>query len=94
MLTLQNNEATLRVKKLINTCISLKDYAMNVERNMNNTQLGLGQLNNSMFIPNTGFNINNTLQQGKYSTSTFQNIQGNDLNLNKILNDDELNQTY
>ena len=26
LLTLQNNEATLRVKKLINTCISLKEY--------------------------------------------------------------------
>ena len=91
LLTLQNNEATLRVKKLINTCISLKDYAMNVERNMNNTQLGLGQLNNSMFIPNTGFNINNTFQAGKFSGG-LQNNKGNVVD--KILNDEELNQTY
>ena len=91
LLTLQNNEATLRVKKLINTCISLKDYAMNVERNMNNTQLGLGQLNNSMFIPNTGFNINTTFQQPKFSGG-IQTNKGNVVD--KILNDEELNQTY
>ncbi len=91
LLTLQNNEATLRVKKLINTCISLKDYAMNAERNLNNSQLNLGQLNNSMFIPNTGFNINNTFQAGKFSGG----IQNNKVNpMEKILNDDELNQTY
>ena len=65
LLTLQNNEATLRVKKLINTCISLKEYAMNVERNMSNAQAGinLGQMNNSMFIPNMGgLNISSTFQ--------------------------------
>ena len=95
LLTLQNNEATLRVRKLINTCISLKDYAMNVERNMNNTQAGinLGQLNNSMFLPNIGgLNINNTTFQGSKFTGTIQKSEGNQNN--KILNDDELNQTY
>ena len=106
LLTLQNNEASLRVKKLINTCISLKDYIMGLERNINNSKLGIGQLNNinnmnlnnlnlnnvnnSMFAPNTGFNINNTFQMGRYSNNTFQNIQ----DIDKILNDDELNQTY
>ncbi len=86
-LTLQNNEATLRVRKLINTCISLKDYAINLERNLNNNQLGLGQINNSMFIPNTGFNINNTIQGNKFSGTGVNEI-------GKILNDEELNQTY
>ena len=85
LLTLQNNEATLRVRKLINTCITLKDYAMSVERNINNAQLGLGQLNNSMYIPNTGFNINNTFQGGKF---------GGGNQIDKILNDVDLNQTY
>ena len=91
LLTLQNNESSLRVRKLINTCISLKDYAINMERNLNNSQLGLGQINNSMFIPNTGFNINNTFQGNKFS-GTGGNNQGNEIG--KILNDEELNQTY
>ena len=56
LLTLQNNESTLRVKKLINTCISLKDYALNAERNINNSKLGIGSINNSMLIPKTGIN--------------------------------------
>ncbi len=107
LLTLQNNEATLRVKKLINTCIALKDYAMGLERNINNNKLGIGQLNsinsmnninnlnlnninNSMFVPNTGFNINNTFQAGKFTNTTFQNNP----EIDKILNEDELNQTY
>ena len=95
LLTLQNNEATLRVRKLINTCISLKDYAMNAERNMNNIQAGinLGQINNSMFLPNIGgLNINNTTFQGGKYTGTFTTNEGNQNN--KILNDVELNQTY
>ena len=96
LLTLQNNEATLRVKKLINTCISLKDYAMNVERNMSNAQAGinLGQMNNSMFLPNMGgLNINSTFQGGKF-TGAFQNNLTEGNQNDKILNDEELNQTY
>lgn len=96
LLTLQNNEATLRVKKLINTCISLKDYAMNVERNMSNAQAGinLGQMNNSMFLPNMGgLNINSTFQGGKF-TGAFQNNVNEGNQNDKILNDEELNQTY
>ena len=96
LLTLQNNEATLRVKKLINTCISLKDYAMNLERNMSNAQAGinLGQMNNSMFLPNMGgLNINSTFQGGKF-TSGFQNNINEGNQNDKILNDEELNQTY
>ena len=96
LLTLQNNEATLRVKKLINTCISLKDYAMNVERKMTNAQAGinLGQMNNSMFLPNMGgLNINSTFQGGKF-TGAFQNNVNEGNQNDKILNDEELNQTY
>jgi chromosome segregation ATPase len=47
LLTLENNEASLRIRKLINTCITLKDYALNIERNMNNINLS-----NSMIIDN------------------------------------------
>ena len=96
LLTLQNNEATLRVKKLINTCISLKDYAMNMERNMSNAQAGinLGQMNNSMFLPNMGgLNINSTFQGGKF-TGAYQNTINEGNQNDKILNDEELNQTY
>ena len=96
LLTLQNNEATLRVKKLINTCISLKDYAMNIERNMSNAQAGinLGQMNNSMFLPNMGgLNINSTFQGGKFAGAFQNNVNEGNQN-DKILNDEELNQTY
>ena len=101
LLTLQNNEATLRIKKLINTCITLKDYALSLERNINNNKLGIGELNNinslnsinnlnlnsvnnSVLVPNLGLNnINN------YINSTFQN----NLEIDKILNEEELNKT-
>ena len=92
LLTLENNESTLRVKKLINTCISLKDYALNAERNINNSKYGIGSINNSMIIPNTGLNMNSTFQGGKFPNTIFQNLKGNEIN--KILNEDELNQTY
>ena len=45
-----------------------------------------------MIIPNTGINLNSTFQVGKFPNATFQNLKGNEIN--KILNEDELNQTY
>ena len=37
-LTLNNNELNMRVKNLMNSLIALKDYALSIERNMNEAQ--------------------------------------------------------
>ena len=93
LLTLQNNEASLRVKKLINTCIQLKDNLMTLQRKtgMNLGTSGIfGQANNSMFLPNTGLNMNN-MSQYQFNTGMFQKSDND-----KILNndDDDLDFTY
>ena len=93
LLTLQNNEASLRVKKLINTCIQLKDNLMTLQRKtgMNMGTSGIfGQVNNSMFLPNTGLNMNN-MSQYQFNTGMFQKSDND-----KILNndDDDLDFTY
>ena len=46
LLTLSNNELNERVKNLINSLIALKDYAMSIERNMNDANLNI---NNSIY---------------------------------------------
>ena len=91
LLTLQNNEATLRVKKLINTCIQLKDTVMTLQRKMGmgNSSI-LGQMNNSMFLPNTGLNMNN-MSQYQYNTGAYQKSE---IINNDILNNDNLDLTY
>ena len=94
LLTLQNNEAALRVKKLINTCIQLKDTVMTLQRKMGmnmGTSGILGQMNNSMFLPNTGLNMTN-MSQFQYNTGAYQKSE---INNNNILNnDDDLDLTY
>jgi hypothetical protein len=93
LLTLQNNEATLRVKKLINTCISLKEYVLSIERNMNN----INNTNNNLTYvgPN-----NNTFQGQRFSSvqsnRDILNGMNNIINQidSKLLNDEFLNQTY
>jgi chromosome segregation ATPase len=94
LLTLQNNEATLRVKKLINTCISLKEYVLSIERNMNN--INNTNNNNSTYVgPN-----NNTFQGQRFSSvqknRDILNGMNNIINQidSKLLNDEFLNQTY
>lgn len=47
MLKLENDELNIRIKNLISTLISLKDYAMSVERNINDR--GNINMNNSMY---------------------------------------------
>jgi chromosome segregation ATPase len=81
-LTLNNNELNIRVKNLINSLIALKDYALSIERNMNEAQ-NLKQ-NYSMFIKNNNnsfindefgnTNLNNNLNltyQGDFNNYTF-----------------------
>jgi len=92
LLTLQNNEASLRVKKLINTCIQLKDSLMTLQRKtgMNVGTGGIfGQVNNSMFLPNTGLNMNNTSHYQFNAGSLHKNESDKILN-----NDDDLDLTY
>ena len=91
LLTLQNNEATLRVRKLINTCITLKNYLLSFERNMN------ANVNNN----NSGYQgVNNTVQGQRLASnqknSNLFNGMNNIINQidSKILNDEFLNQTY
>ena len=92
LLTLQNNEASLRVKKLINTCIKLKDDLMTLQRKtgMNMGTSGVfGQANNSMFLPNTGLNLTN-MSHFQFNTGFLPKKDNN-----KILNnDDDLDLTY
>ena len=77
LLILQNNEASLRVKKLINTCIQLKDNSMTLQRKagMNMGADGIfGQMNNSMFLSNTGLNMKNMFHY-QFNTGSFQKYE-------------------
>ncbi len=87
LLTLQNNESTLRVRKLINTCISLKNYALTIERNLNMSNMN----NNSMFL-GQGPQFMGNYQKNKDLLAGMNNII-NQID-SKILKDDFLNQTY
>ena len=69
LLTLQNNEATLRVRKLINTCITLKNYLLSFERNMN---------------ANVNNNNNNSGYQGANNTVQVQRLASNQKNSNLL----------
>ena len=85
LLTLENNEASLRIRKLINTCITLKDYALSIERNMNNINLS-----NSMIIDNQKYR--GYLQNNKNLVNGMNNIL-NQIDMN-LLNNNMMNQTY
>lgn len=85
LLTLENNEACLRIRKLINTCITLKDYALTIERNMNNINLS-----SSMLIDNQKYR--GYLQNNKNLVNGMNNIL-NQIDM-KLYNNNILNQTY
>ena len=95
MLTLNNNELNARVKNLINTLISLKDYALSIERNMNDVSFVRQQGNNcSMFIKNNNYsimnddNINNVnlTYQGDYKFEENNKCQNSKQLLNSMKN--------
>ena len=85
LLTLENNEASLRIRKLINTCITLKDYALSIERNMNNINLS-----NSMIIDNQKYRA--YLQNNQNLLNGMNSIL-NQMDM-KLYNNNMLNQTY
>jgi len=70
ILTLNNEELNTRVKNLINTLISLKDYALSIERQLNDVPLAQqqdGNNNYSMFVRNN-----------------FSSFENNDINNNCV----------
>ena len=79
ILTLNNNELNTRVKNLINTLIGLKDYALSIERNMNDVTLMRQQGNNnySMILKNNyslmnDDNINSSVNNINNPNLTYQ----------------------
>ena len=74
-LTLNNNELNVRCKNLINSLIALKDYALTIERNMNEVQNMRNNINGgnySMIIRNN----NNS-----FINDEFANTNNNNINL-------------
>ena len=71
-LILTNNELNARVKNLINSLITLKDYALTIERNMNEAK---NSNNYSMILKNN----NNSLINDEFGNNNLNN--NNNLNL-------------
>ena len=72
---------------MINTCISLKEYVLSMERNMNNNSVYVGPMNNTFQAQKfPGFQKNRELLNGM--NNIINQIDS------KILNDEYLNQTY
>ena len=101
VLTLSNNELNSRIKNLINSLIALKDYAMSIERNMNDANLNI---NNSIYT-NQGLNymgVNNICNQNNNfnnlnvdkDTYSHQLIQGMKDMINKIDSKIENNEQF
>ena len=67
-LMINNNELNARVKNLMNSLITLKDYTLNIERNTNNNNSNYMN-NNSMFIKNKNNSFTNE-EFGNYNKST------------------------
>ena len=71
-LTLNNNELNMRVKNLMNSLIALKDYALSIERNMNeaqNLRQNIANSNNSMIFRNN----NNSFMNDEFGNSNINN---------------------
>ena len=71
-LTLNNNELNMRVKNLMNSLIALKDYALSIERNMNeaqNLRQNIANSNYSMIFRNN----NNSFMNDEFGNSNINN---------------------
>ena len=82
VLNLNNNELNSRVKNLINSLIALKDYAMSIEKNMNDAHLNLnGSPLNPQFLSLNNFNCENldnnnlNVDKDKYSNELIQGMK-------------------
>ena len=76
-LTLNNNELNVRVKNLINSLIALKDYALTIERNMNEAYNMRNNFNNnySMILKNNNNSFINE-EFGKSNNNINLTYQG------------------
>ena len=93
MLTLNNKELNARVGNLINVLIGLKDYAISIERNMNDISegnYGFSGVNNNY----QNFDNRNKIEGNRELLNNMRNMI-NQID-NKILNDDRMmrNQMY
>ena len=98
ILTLNNNELNARVKNLINTLIGLKDYALSIERNMNDVTLMRQPGNYSMILKNNysfedninssanNFNNPNLTYQGDFKSEENNKCQNSRQLLNNMKN--------
>ena len=102
-LTLSNNELNARVKNLIHSLISLKDYAINLERNIcdNNSNLLLNKTSSMVNLCDNqnkyDYDCSNRsmFNQNKYSKELLSGMKNMiDQIDSKILSNNELNQTF
>ena len=94
VLTLNNNELNTRVKNLINTLIGLKDYALSIERSLNDVNMIRQNTddcnkNYSIFDRNNYPCIDNNINFNCCMDCGTRNINGN---LNYLYNCNEINQ--
>ena len=100
-LTINNNELNSRINNLINSLISLKDYAISIERNLNEASM-MNAMNSSMYST-MGYTICGSCNNCGYSTGK-DNKDNEDLIQemksminridSKILSNNILDQTY
>ena len=100
-LTINNNELNSRINNLINSLISLKDYAISIERNLNEASM-MNAMNSSMYST-MGYTICGSCNNCGYSTGR-DNKDSEDLIKemksminridSKILSNNILDQTY
>jgi predicted RNase H-like nuclease (RuvC/YqgF family) len=101
-LTLNNNELNSRINNLINSLIALKDYAISIERNLNEASV-INAMNSSMYSTmgfttccggcnNCGFSSG---RDNKDSEDLIQEMKDMINRIDsKILNNNVLDQTY
>ena len=100
-LTLNNNELNSRINNLINSLIALKDYAISIERNLNEAN-SVNVMNSSMYSTmgyticggcnNCGFDSGKNIQDSENLLNDMKNMN-NRIDTN-ILNNNVMDQTY
>ena len=100
-LTLNNNELNSRINNLINSLIALKDYAISIERNLNEAN-SVNVMNSSMYSTmgyticggcnNCGFDSGKNIQDSENLLNDMKNMI-NRIDTN-ILNNNVMDQTY
>ena len=96
VLNLNNNELNSRVKNLINSLIALKDYAMSIEKNMNDAHLNLnGSPLNTQFLSFNNFSTENfdhnnlNVEKDKYSNELIKGMKDMISKIDSKINNNE-----